>query len=64
MPADAHEVYVHLINVNIDLANCLCGISMEEYLVFAAKLADLFNILPHSDLIMHQNDTDAEHLLL
>jgi hypothetical protein len=62
--ADAHEVDVHLIDVDVDLAGGLCGICVQEDLVFAAELADLLNILPDADLIVDQDDTHAEDFLL
>ena len=62
MPADRHEVDVHLVNVHWDFADTLGSVGMEKDLVFAAYLSYLLYGLNHSDLIVTVDKTRHERI--
>ena len=64
MAADAHEIDVHLIHIHLYLTRCLCCISVKKNFKLPAELANLFDVLANSNLIVNQNNTDTQHLLL
>ena len=63
MTGDAHQVDVHLLYVESDLAGGLGRIGMEEHLLFAADLADLGQRLDDADLVVHGHDRNQNRLV-
>jgi hypothetical protein len=61
--ADAHEVDIHLVDVDVDLSDGLSCVSVQEDAFLPAKLPDLLYILAHSNLVVDQDDTDTQDLL-
>lgn len=59
MAANAEQVNVHVVNIDWYFTDSLRGISMKEYASFSTNLADLCYRLNHSDLIVHENSTNA-----
>lgn len=57
---DRHQINWGFADIDRQLANALSGISMEKDFFGSAKLANLFNRLLHTDLIVHMNDTDRQ----
>lgn len=58
MRGDGHQVNVHGVNVQGDLANSLGGVGVEEDLLGAAKLANLLEGLDDTNLVVDSHDTD------
>ena len=63
MPGNAHEVDLHLVDVDGDLADGLGGVGVEEDFVLAAQLADLLHGLDDADLVVDHHDGDEGGLL-
>lgn len=55
---DGHQVNVHGVNVNGDLANSLGSVGVEEDLLGPAKLADFLEGLDDANLVVDSHDTD------
>lgn len=55
-----HQVDVPFVDINRDLANCLCGIGVEKDLLRSAEPAYLFYWLDNTNLVVDGHDAD-EH---
>src|SRR4051794_28030363 len=55
---DGHEVDVHLVDVEGDLADCLCAVGVEEDLLRSAELSDLLDGLHDTNLVVDSHDGD------
>ena len=51
-----NKVYIKIVDVDRDLPDGLCSISVEEYFVLSAYLSYFFDRLDDSDLIMYHNN--------
>ena len=60
---DAHQVDVHRLDVERDLAGGLRRVGVEEGLLLAADLADLGERLDDADLVVHRHDRDDHGLV-
>ena len=60
---DAHQVDVHRLDVERDLAGGLGRVGVEEGLLLAADLADLGQRLDDADLVVHRHDRDHHRLV-
>src|SRR5476651_2236413 len=60
---DAHQVDVHRLDIDRDLADGLGGIGMEESLLLAADLADLGQRLDDANLVVHRHDRHHHRLV-
>jgi len=59
MPADTHQADVVFVDINIDFANCLGSICVEEDSFFLAKLADSLDILNDTYLVVDVYDANT-----
>ena len=60
---DAHQVDLHRLDVERDLAGGLGRVGVEEGLLLAADLADLGERLDDADLVVHRHDRDHHGLV-
>src|SRR5262249_26547548 len=60
---DAREVGVHLLNVELDLADALHRVGVEEHALLARDLADLFERLDGADLVVREHDAHEDRLV-
>lgn len=58
MTKDTHQINVHVINVQWDLADSLGAVRMEVDTVLPADLADLLQGLLDSNLVVHSHHTN------
>ena len=56
MPADRHQVDVHVINIDWDFANALRPVGVQQNFLFSADLTDLFDGLNDTDLVVNEDD--------
>ena len=55
VPGDGEQVDLHVLDVDRDLTHRLRGVGVEEHLVGAAHLANLFQRLDDSDFVVHRH---------
>ena len=55
---NGHQINIHLVNVDSDLAWTLCRVNMEHDAAFATDLADARNILNDPNFILHMHYRD------
>lgn len=56
MPTYAHEVNIHLVDVEGNLPYSLGSVSVEQNASFPTHLSNLFDVLDHPNLIVHSHD--------
>jgi len=61
---DGHDIEVHFVYVDWNLANCLHRVGMENHTALAAQLADFRDRLQHANLIVGCHDRDQNRLVV
>ena len=61
---DRHDVDVHLVHVNRNLADCLGRVRVENHAALVAELADLGDGLHHADFVVRRHDRDQDGLVV
>ena len=56
-----HQVHLHFLQVDVELAGALGRVDMENHLVPARHLADGLDVVDHADFVVdvHQGDQDS-----
>lgn len=62
MPRNGHEIDIHLVNVDGNLADGLRGVGVEENFLAAAQLANLVHRLHNADLVVDCHDGNERRL--
>mmetsp|Transcript_39614 Transcript_39614/g.92676 ORF Transcript_39614/g.92676 Transcript_39614/m.92676 type:complete len:304 (-) Transcript_39614:133-1044(-) len=62
VPAHAHEIDFHVINIDRHLPQHLCRIRVKKHLVFPAHVPDLRQRLQCPDLVIHRHDRNQTRL--
>ena len=60
---DRREVDVHLLHVEVDLADALHRVRVEEHAALARDLADRLERLHRADLVVGEHDADEDRLV-
>ncbi len=56
MGREGHQINIHTVDIDIDLASTLCSVRVEEYLPFTGNIANGLKVLDNTDLVIDMHD--------